>query len=93
MATTTLKSRDIVNTISRFSGSKDDADFRDFVLACNDAKYMLPENLGKDFLHFLKTQLRGEASQIIRQGKPESISDLLKLLKGICSPTIKPYTD
>lgn len=81
-----IKPRELLVTIPIFSGSKTHADFRDFTLACNDAKKLLEPTIEGDFVQLLKTRLRDGALQAVRDEEPKTINELIKLLQNIYLP-------
>lgn len=78
-----LKAKDVVGMIPTFSGSKSDASFADFSEACLDAQKMLNPALEIDLTNMIRTRLKGSALRTARNGNPQNIKDLLKVLKGI----------
>lgn len=81
-----LKIRDVIHMIPIFSGSKDDCSFQEFSAACLDARGMIPEEYEEDLTKIIKTRLKEGALQVVRNGQPRNINDLIKLLKGIYAP-------
>ena len=81
-----IKPRDIVNTVSIFTGDEHGVKFRNFAIACEDAKLSQPAEAESALAQLLKTRLGGIALPLTQGTHFETVQALLTHLKKIFAP-------
>lgn len=81
-----LKVRDVLGMIPLFTGLGTDSTFREFSLACIDAKNALPGESEVNLTSLIRSRLRDGALETFRNRAPKTIDELIQCLKVYAPP-------